>query len=57
LKAYRGSDWTGAAHLLQELLVAHPASGLYQLFSQRVEHFMQTPPPGDWDGSTKFDVK
>jgi adenylate cyclase len=57
LRAYRAGDWTGAAHLLQELLVAYPASGLYQLFSQRVAHFMQTPPPSDWDGSTKFDVK
>jgi adenylate cyclase len=57
LAAYRERNWPLAGQLLQALMHAYPTSGLFLLFSQRVTHFMQTPPPADWDGSTKFDVK
>jgi adenylate cyclase len=57
LGAYRARNWALAARLLYALQQAYPAAGLYRLFSQRVTRFIEAPPPADWDGSTKFDVK
>ena len=57
LAAYRAQDWAQAEALLADLQAVHPGRALYALFAQRVSHYRSAPPPSDWDGATRFDVK
>jgi len=54
LAAYRSQRWDQAQAWLNELRDAHPASGLYALYVQRIEAFQIDPPPLDWDVTTNF---
>ncbi len=57
LATYRAKEWPQAQGLLARLQAAHPERALYALFAQRVSDYRRTPPPSDWDGATRFDVK
>lgn len=56
LAAYRKRNWAEAAESFRKNL------DIYQdapsvIFLERIEHFMQNPPPDDWDGVFRMTVK
>jgi len=57
LNLYRNQDWDGAEGILRELLVAEPDCYLYNLYLERIAHFHENPPGGDWDGVFTFMTK
>jgi len=57
LNLYRNQDWDGAEAILRELLVAEPDCYLYNLYLERIAHFHENPPGGDWDGVFTFMTK
>ncbi|MDD2365610.1 MAG: adenylate/guanylate cyclase domain-containing protein [Desulfuromonadaceae bacterium] len=50
LSHYHAMEWEESLEHLSELIQLKPESALYQLYSSRIEHYRQEPPPGDWDG-------
>jgi adenylate cyclase len=57
LEAYRAADWDSAEAALAKLRAAHPESGLYALYAERIAEFRASPPPADWGGVTVFHEK
>ncbi len=57
LEGVRAQQWDEAERLLHELLAAHPDSGLYRLYLDRIAHYRVHPPGPDWDGVTTFETK
>lgn len=57
LKPYQRRDWPAALAALKGFLANHPNDGPAQTLLQRVESFLKSPPPPDWDGITRFDSK
>ncbi|MEO8402181.1 MAG: adenylate/guanylate cyclase domain-containing protein [Gammaproteobacteria bacterium] len=47
---YFQQQWENARIIFSELSVSHPNSVLYKLYLDRIEHFLQNPPPSDWNG-------
>lgn len=56
LTAYRKRDWTTALAAFRGL-VSEYKDGPAQVFVDRVLHFTKNPPPADWDGVFRMDVK
>jgi class 3 adenylate cyclase len=51
LKAYRARQWREALECLGQCATMAPhLDGLYDLYRERIESFLQNPPPPDWDG-------
>ncbi|MFA6099844.1 MAG: adenylate/guanylate cyclase domain-containing protein [Patescibacteria group bacterium] len=50
LTAYFSKDFSGAVRLADELLVERPDDGPAKTLKARAEHFIQEPPPADWNG-------
>ena len=50
ISAYRKQDWQNAQLLLQELKELAPQRKLYGIYLERIDNFMNNPPPSDWDG-------
>ena len=53
LSCYRGRDWDGALAAIAKGRVADETSSLkalYDLYSERIAAFRETPPPENWDG-------
>jgi adenylate cyclase len=50
IRHYRAREWKDARACFQEALKLNPADKPSQLYVERCEHFLQNPPPGDWDG-------
>lgn len=50
ISAYRNQDWERARLLLQELQGVSPERKLYSIYLERIDDFMNYPPPSDWDG-------
>lgn len=53
LSCYRSRDWDGALAAIAKGRIADETGslhGLYELYSERIEAFRQTPPPEEWDG-------
>jgi len=57
LRAYRAQDWDQAELQLFNLNRMAPASGLYELYQERVQRYRSHPPGPDWDGVTTFTTK
>jgi adenylate cyclase len=57
LHACRAQDWPKALQTLQPLRQSHPDHALYALYTERIADWQASPPPPDWDGSTKFESK
>lgn len=57
LSAYRNKNWVEAIRLFQELKDQYPEKALFELFLQRLEKFLETPPQNDWDGVHVFTQK
>jgi adenylate cyclase len=47
---YHAREWNESLEHLHELLNLKPESPLFRLYVERIEHYLQEPPPPDWDG-------
>ena len=56
LALYRNRQWKAALDALANLQATRP-SRLYELYAERISHFVAEPPPGDWDGVFVFKTK
>ncbi|MBF0178467.1 MAG: hypothetical protein HQM03_00415 [Magnetococcales bacterium] len=54
---YQARQWSKALEACRVLLAHSPNSGLGNLYRQRCMHFMQSPPPENWDGAKHFRFK
>jgi adenylate cyclase len=54
LACYRAQEWDYALAALAALAECHAANpalaGLYELYGERINYFMDNPPARDWDG-------
>ncbi|NNC98176.1 MAG: adenylate/guanylate cyclase domain-containing protein [Gammaproteobacteria bacterium] len=50
LQAYRNQDWSTAIRTFHELKSEYPERYLFQLYLERLEGFLETPPAPGWDG-------
>jgi adenylate cyclase len=53
LQSYRKRDWSGSLQAINACKESAAAFGLghvLELYEERIQAFMQTPPPSDWDG-------
>lgn len=50
LSHYHAAEWNESLEHLHELLSRKPGVTLFQLYADRIEHYLQAPPPPDWDG-------
>ena len=48
--AYRKQDWSSARQTFKELNEMTPGRKLYSIYLERVDTFMNNPPPADWEG-------
>ena len=57
LRMYRKQEWDKAELQLFNLLKIAPQSKLYAVYAERVVHYRNNPPGGDWDGVFVFKTK
>jgi len=57
LTHYHQRDWDTAHNLLTDLAQQQPTCYVYQLYLERLERILKTPPPEDWDGVCTFTTK
>jgi adenylate cyclase len=57
LRAYRAQRWGEAITLFQEVLQEMPGDPPSQLYIQRCQEFLVTPPPTNWDGVYMMQTK
>ena len=50
LKLYKSRKWQEALDKFKKALEIKPNDGPSKLYIERCEHFLENPPPGDWDG-------
>ncbi|MES0490694.1 MAG: tetratricopeptide repeat protein [Leptospirales bacterium] len=50
LALYKLRKWTEARVHFQAALDAKPDDGPSKLYVERCDHFLENPPPEDWDG-------
>ena len=56
-ESYQQRHFGDAVSVLKELLAEYPDDGLLNIYLNRTLHFMEAPPPDDWDAVTTFDTK
>ncbi len=56
-RLYLEKDWDSAAQILQKLQQSSPGTKLYDIYTERIEHFRGNPPPDNWDGVYVFQTK
>lgn len=57
LNHYHQRNWQTAHHILKDLAEKYPDCYVYQLYLERLNHILDTPPPEDWDGVCTFTTK
>ncbi len=57
LKLYRNRDWDKAAASLSALMGGEPASPLYRLYMDRIDHWRTSAPGPAWDGTFTHEQK
>jgi adenylate cyclase len=57
LQLYREQNWSMAIRNFQELKEKFPEKYVFELYLERIEQFLETPPGPDWDGVFKFTTK
>ncbi|MFU8818270.1 MAG: CHASE2 domain-containing protein [Desulfurivibrio sp.] len=57
LTLYRNREFAAAQEIIEALHREEPHCKLYCLYRDRIRHFLQTPPPPDWDGSCNYTGK
>ncbi len=50
ISAYRKQDWLIAQPFFEELQKMLPERKLYSIYLERINNFMNNPPPANWDG-------
>jgi adenylate cyclase len=50
IRLYRARQWKDARTLFTETLALNPADRPSRLYVERCDHFLEMPPPADWDG-------
>jgi adenylate cyclase len=52
LAAYRTQDWRGALTIIGNGIgqALPQLEGFYELYRERIQHFIEAPPPANWDG-------
>ncbi|MGP1386367.1 MAG: adenylate/guanylate cyclase domain-containing protein [Thainema sp.] len=50
LRMYRQQDWQQAQELLEICLRSHPIDRPTQIYLERINYFLQSPPPPNWAG-------
>ncbi|MDH4199214.1 MAG: tetratricopeptide repeat protein [Spirochaetia bacterium] len=50
LALYKQKKWKEALTKFKQAVQAKPDDGPSKLYVTRCEHFIETPPPADWDG-------
>jgi adenylate cyclase len=52
LTAYRTQDWAAAINLIEGAVAdsARELAAVYELYRHRIEEFIESPPPANWDG-------
>lgn len=50
ISAYRKLDWLNARLFFEELQKMSPKRKLYSIYLERINNFMNHPPPANWDG-------
>jgi class 3 adenylate cyclase len=54
---YYGRDFSRAHRLFTQGMQADPLDPVFSLFADRAKQYMESPPPGDWQGFEKLDRK
>ena len=49
-KKYKLMDFAGAQKLFAQALKVNPEDGPSKVYYARCKHYVETPPPEDWDG-------
>lgn len=49
-KLYKLMDFEGAREFFSEALKLDPEDGPSKVYAERCGHYLQNPPPEDWDG-------
>lgn len=57
LNLYKQGQWQAALMLFNELHAALPEDKVFEVYQQRCQHFMTTPPAHQWQGVTRLDEK
>lgn len=57
LEAYRNQEWLIALNYYEQLISEHESHPVYELYRERIEHYMSMPPPANWDGVYTFTTK
>lgn len=57
LDKYFAKDFAGCLAGCEDMLKSHPTDGPIALLKERASHFMQEPPPADWDGTWIYTKK
>ncbi|MES2126288.1 MAG: adenylate/guanylate cyclase domain-containing protein, partial [Pseudomonadota bacterium] len=57
LSKYRSRSFKPAKKLFEEVLALNPADKPAAMYIERCEHFLDTPPPDDWDGTWVMESK
>jgi adenylate cyclase len=55
--AYQARDWKRSLDLFQKIFKLNNADGPCQIYLSRVRHYMDEPPPADWDGVFELKIK
>jgi adenylate cyclase len=57
LRIYASRDWQSALDALEVFAREHPNDSAVGIYYDRLTGFLQTPPPKNWDGITRFTEK
>lgn len=51
MTAYFAQNWPEAREIFADLARRYPDEFIFQLYLERIAHFIETPPGPDWDGA------
>ena len=57
LYMYRQQNWGPAQKVFKQLQIGDPDRQLYKIYLERIAHFKENPPDGDWDGVFTHETK
>ena len=49
-RRYKLMDFQGALQSFEQALGAEPSDGPSKIYAERCRHYLENPPPDDWDG-------
>ena len=56
-ESYQNRRFDDVVLIIQELLKNYPNDNLMKMHLRRANHFLEAPPPDDWEAITTFDTK